>query len=154
MRHIKVLGFAAVAALSLGTFARAWITAAWSTRNLMDQSTLVVVAKPISSKVMTAKRILPNITSGLADPNIYVDDVATTFEVIAVVKGVADGGRVVLHHLRYTNGRTPAIAGPGLADFELGSGKRYRMFLKRESNGYYICVSGLLDPWPAIVGVN
>jgi len=106
-------------------------------------------------KVITAKKILPDVTSGLVDdPNIYVDDVETTFEVLAVVKSTAYDGTFVLHHLRYTDNRGPAVVGPGLVDFEPGSGRRYLMFLDQEADGRYVAVSGLLESASAIIRID
>ncbi len=151
MRHLTVFNAAVLIWLALGTYAQAWVVPIWSVPRLLDEATLMVVAKPISAKVVIAKRVLPNVTSGYVDDEqVYVDDVETTFQILSVVKGDAANGTVILHHLRYTNHRGPVMAGPGLVDFEPGSGKRYLMFLKQEPNGRWVAVSGLLESSSAI----
>jgi hypothetical protein len=155
MRHLTVFNAAVLIWLAVGTYAQAWVVPSWSVPQLLNEATLTVVAKPIGAKVVIAKRVLPNVKSGYVDDDhVYVDDVETTFQVLAVVKGDADNHMVILQHLRYTDHRGPVMAGPGLVDFEPGGGKRYLMFLKQEPNGRWVAVSGLLESSSAIFLIN
>ena len=125
MRHLTVFNATVLIWLALGTDAQAWLVPIWSVPQLLDEATLTVVAKPISAKVVIAKGVLPEATSGrVDDEHVYVDDVETTLQVLSVVKGDAANHIVMLHHQRSTNHRGPIMAGPGLVDFEPGSGKR------------------------------
>ena len=145
MRYPKVFGLAALVSLSVSTCAQAWVHGAWSAQSLMDAAAFVVVAKPVKEEVVATRPYE-------RDPDVSVDDVATTFKVMAVVKGSFQGTLIVLNYQRFT--KPLMTAGPGVVNFEPGSGKRYLMFLQREPDGRTVTVSGLLNYADAIVSIK
>jgi hypothetical protein len=149
VRYVKVSTTAFFASLALSGIAHAWISKDWRTQTLMEESALVVVAEPRGETVIASKQHFPH----ASDPNVYVDDVATTFEVILVVKGSVNGKTVLLHHQRFSKGSSPMVSGPSLIEFKIGGGQRYLLFLNRESNGNAVATSGLFDQ-SAIVAIK
>jgi hypothetical protein len=113
---------------------------------LTNESDLVVIASPISSRETTERVDLPYVSP--RQPAIGVE---TTFEVATVLKGElrnAPAGKktLVFHHLRLRKNDQPIPNGPGLVEFEPGSRKQYLMFLRREKDGRYEALTGQTDP--------
>jgi hypothetical protein len=155
MRSARFLCSVGLIWLGLSPAVDAWTHKDWSIHALLSAASLVVVATPISENVISARAPLQNATSGLAaDPNVYVDDVETTFNVMTHIKGRDDVLTVVLHHSRYTDNRGPMMAGPQPVELSAGSGKRYLMFLERDSDNRWKAVSGLLDSSEAIFAID
>ena len=145
MRNRNVLGLAVLVALGVSASAHAWVQALWSAQSLMDAANFVVIAKPVKEEVINTKPYE-------GGPDVTVDDVATTFEVIAVVKGKFQDTSIVLNFQRFT--KPLETAGPEVINFEPGSGKRYLMFLRREPDGRTTSVSGLLNYAAAIIFIS
>jgi len=141
LRYFNASITAFFGSLVFSGIAHAWISKEWHTQSLMEESTLVVVAEPRGKTVIAARQHFPY----ASDPNVYVDDVATTFEVILVVKGRVNGKTVVLHHQRFAKDSDPMVSGPSLIEFKIGGGQRYLLFLNREFNGNAVATSGLFD---------
>jgi hypothetical protein len=73
----------------------------------MDAATFVVVAKPLKEEVVATRPYE-------RDADVSVDDVATTFEVMAVVKGSFQDTLMVLNYQRFT--KPLPTAGPGVVN--------------------------------------
>ena len=165
MRYLKVFSSAVLLSLTFSAFAQAWLHTCFRAQTLMDEATVVVVARPIKEEVIATHPYMrggPQFdwaganevpgTAPEADPKAYVDDVVTTFETLAVVKGAVRDRLVALHHQRFN---PPLMtAGPLDINFEPGSGRRYLMFLKQESDGRSVAVSGLLNYADAIAAIK
>ena len=108
---------------------------AWSDQELLDQSALVVVGMPISSKDTSEQTKLGQNT---------VVGVETQFAVSKVLKGDRTVKTVTVHHYRFA-GQTIASNGPELLAFDEKEKTPYRLFLVREKDGRYAPVAGQMD---------
>jgi len=110
---------------------------------LAEKSDTIVVAEDTAVRDLAETWVLPNIK-----PEINVVGVATTFKVVAVLKGDIPE-TFVLHHYRLAtaagHGHLTMMNGPGLVTF-LGDKQRYIMFLNKDSDGRYSPGSGQTDP--------
>jgi hypothetical protein len=128
----------------------------WPYQELLEKSDLVVIATPVAvTNDLGGQVDLPGF-SGL-----HVVSVETTFSVSAVLKGEKTVKDLVLHHYSYpTNGGPYLVNSPYLFTFEPEAnswmGRKYMLFLTRETNGHYAPVVGQTDPGGAVreIGVE
>jgi hypothetical protein len=123
--------------------ASARIMRGWTYQEMLDQSDLVVIARPVATKNTPERTILPHIA-----PDVHVLGVETDFEVSAVLKGGKDSKKFAMHHYNLLKPDKPMIDGPSLFSFEPKDKQKpsFLLFLVREPDGRYAPVTGQTDP--------
>ena len=123
--------------------ASARIMRGWTYQEMLDQSDLVAIARPVASKNTPERTVLPDIA-----PDVHVLGVETDFEVSAVLKGSKDIKKFVMHHYNLVKPDEPMINGPCLFYFDPKEKRKpkFLLFLVREQDGRYAPVTGQTDP--------
>ncbi len=127
--------------LAAALLAQARSVRSWSYQALYDQSDLVVIATPISTKATAERTTLPNLS-----PEIHVIGLSTEFDISLVLKGEKNAKKATLHHYRLADPKQVLGNGPCLASFDSKQRPRYLLFLNREADGRYSPASGQTDP--------
>jgi hypothetical protein len=125
--------------VALPVFVSARLMQAWTYQEMFDTADLVVIARPIATKVTAETPILPRI------PNIKLTGLETEFEVSTVMKG-AKKDKFVLHYYRFANPNELLINGPSFLAFIPARQERFLMYLVKERDGRYAPVGGQEDP--------
>ena len=113
----------------------------WTYQEMFDKADLVVIATPITSKVISEKIILPDIF-----PDVHVVGVETTLSNLVMLKGDKKIKNIILHHYQLENSSELMFSGPFLISFDLTKRTRFILFLKKEADGRYAPVTGQTDP--------
>jgi len=142
----KLLPILAVVLLGAAACARPFEP--WPYDKLTQEADLIVIATPTSGHDTAERTTFPNIVR--TDTNnvrsaIPAIGVETTFTILAVLKGSSGTNALVFHHLREA-GPATSINGPALVAFDPKEGKRFLLFLKRETDGRYAPLTGQTDP--------
>ena len=109
--------------------------------DMQYQSDIVVIARPIASITSTNFKS----DSGWRR-ELDVQDVLTKFEVSNVFKGDKNLKTFTLHHFRANRKITDPTNGPHFVTFDSRLDSYYLLFLKQESDGQYVPVTGQMDP--------
>ena len=130
----------------------------WTYSDLMDESSLVVIARPTATRALRATAALPNIreqdAKGRKHP-VIARAAETDFTVVVVLKGKLSAAQrksrsfTLLHYQELPPSKV-TVNGPGLVAFDPGATRQYLMFLVRQADGRYTAVSGQTDPDQAI----
>jgi hypothetical protein len=118
---------------------------AWTYKDLVAESDVVVIATPTGTRDKE-KTVFPDMYRIDKDGQrvkLPALGVETTFEPLAFLKGEDKGKTFTLYHLRETEPSVPN--GPVVASFPLKGVKRYLLFLKRGRDGRYTSVTGQVD---------
>jgi hypothetical protein len=150
IRSISILipALACLALLPGETFCRG--VKKWPYKELFENSTLVVVVKPVSERDATA-------TDRAAAPSrrSYLTGVITSFKVLTVVKGEYKQKDLEILHFRIKDDSSMPGNGPKLVSFiknrgrgehHVGGRDDYMLFLKKDKDGRLGFVSGQFDP--------
>jgi hypothetical protein len=152
MRHHWKLLVVLLVLSAAGERASARLRQLWTQQQMTDKADLIVIAKAIDVRDTGAKTTVPNIARG--NESIRAVEMETTFEVSAVLKGKAEGARLVFCHLREEKKELASRGEPELVAFDPGAKKQYLLFLKREAEGRYSAVVGQTDPADAVKELN
>lgn len=133
----------AVVGLNLSASAR--IGRIWSDAELMKTSDLVVIAQPISTKVLDETNSLGY--SSTKSFRSRFRGVETTFKVLDVLKGMPKNDRIVLHHYRVELEWGSPPNGPHFISFKTGTTNQYLLYLVKDGPNRYAPVTGQVDPW-------
>lgn len=125
--------------IALPALVSARLMQAWTYQDLFDTADVVVIARPVATKVTAETPVLPRI------PNIKLTGLETEFEVSTVMKG-AKKDKFVLHYYRLAKPDELLINGPNFLTFIASRQDRFLMFLVRERDGRYAPVGGQEDP--------
>jgi hypothetical protein len=114
----------------------------WSYQELYGKAELIVIAKPIQTKVTDEHIMLAHSDS---------IGVLTELAIKTVMKGNTNLSSVAVHH--YQNGTNSIVLnGPGFVSFDLKGD--YLLFLIKESEKQYIPVAGQTDSHLSIFKLN
>ncbi|HEV7405851.1 MAG TPA: hypothetical protein VGO11_23100 [Chthoniobacteraceae bacterium] len=118
----------------------------WSHQEMLEKADLVLIAKPLSTKETG------EISGGNGGWPAMVG-IATTFEVVAVLKGDKALKQVTLSHyrLRKASDEVEFIDGPALLKLDLKEGRAYLLYLHRDTDERYTPLSGQIDPGSSIL---
>ena len=112
-----------------------------SYQQMFEQSDLIAIAQPISTKDTAEQSVLPNIS-----PEISVVGVETEFVVQIKLKGsIKATEKFVLHHYRDAN-HAEYSRGPTLVAFNPVNKESFLLFLKKETDGRFAPINGQTDP--------
>ncbi len=134
--------------LLLGLSLNARIRQIWTYQQLLDKSSLVVIARPLASNETSERAAL-----GQTSPpgGVPVIGVQTIFKVSAVLKGNPELKQFLVHHYREAvvkdaDGTILVTAnGPIFVTFDPGSRKAFLLFLVFEPDGRYAPTAGQMD---------
>jgi hypothetical protein len=118
---------------------------------LFDKSDLIVIAHPASKTSDTRERTyfsgVAQMESSGRQSRVPAIGVETTFDIIKILKGHADGKQFVLHHFREPS--LESLNGPITVSFDPSDPKRdgdVLLFLVREKDGRFAPYGGQTDP--------
>ncbi|HEX3624938.1 MAG TPA: hypothetical protein VH280_05855 [Verrucomicrobiae bacterium] len=152
MKSLYRFVLAAAFLLGLTGIAAARIVSIWSYQELLEKSTLVVIATPAATNDTKEHIDLPGFNGE------HVIGVETRFTISAVLKGNKALRAIVLHHYRTADGVNYAhvVNGPSFVYFAAPGEnptsihRTYVLFLLREADGRYAPVVGQTDPGLAV----
>ena len=125
----------------------------WSYDKLTEESDLIVIVTPLRVVDTGKKTTLPGIRRSTGNGKtgaISAIEMETTFQVLSVLKGKKGLGELSLSHLREEDPPEVQKNGPGLIAFDPEKKKRFLLFLKQDSSGNYLPLSGQTDPCQSV----
>lgn len=134
----KLLLCFALFAFSISASARA--VRIWSDAELMKSSDLVILARPISSRVLDETNSLGYSQFGSFHGFRGVE---TTFKALDVLKGMPANDHIILHH--YLEDFSP-VNGPTFISFASGDTNKYLLYLAKDGPNRYVPAAGQIDP--------
>lgn len=151
MKSLHRLVLTAAFLIILTHVAMARLIRSWSYQELLEKSTLVVIATPATTNDTKEHIDLPGFNGE------HVIGVETRFTISAVLKGDKATKDIVLHHYRTADGSNipHVVNGPSFVSFAPDENpifihRTYILFLLREADGRYAPVVGQTDPGLAV----
>src|SRR5688572_16035490 len=118
--------------------AEARICRSWTYAELLSAADAVVIAVPTRVEVLEELFPLPDIATQMPDGKkepVWGKGINSSFEILTILRGQVSARCLILHHYQRAEHVASEITGPGLVRFDPPLGKRYLMFLKKDSDG-------------------